>query len=486
MQPPRDTLTVMLTEGPRSMDPANHTATLTGTVLAPMYEGLVRTAEGGSEPLLATRWQTSADGSSWTFTLRPGVRFHDGTIMDAEAVAGTFRRLIDPRSALAAAGKFTPVIASVEVVDSGTVRFHLRKPYADFLTLLGSNQASVVSARGAQSGVLARAADGTGPFRFVSWQPGVAVTEQRNPLYWGARPRLGTLRWLSSSEPSVLYMALRSGDADVAAPLSPVFAARTARNPALRLLHQPGRAFFWIALNTRLAPFDDPRVRQALSYATDRRALVTALLGGFGQGAVAPVAATTPYATADPRRLGYDLAQARRLLTEAGQARGLHIAVATQDDDEALVEALQAMWAKAGVTLDIRRLEGGVYAYEAFATPEAKARDGLGGVLSSWSSGVVPELQLRPLFARASRAPVGANLGFFDDADVDRLLDMAETTSIPAERARLYGAVQRLIIDQAPAVLLYTRDDLVGLRKDVSGVTVAADGVINVAGASKS
>ena len=468
------------------MDPANHTATLTGTVLAPMYEGLVRAGEGGAEPLLATRWQTSADGSSWTFTLRPGVRFHDGTIMDAEAVAASFRRLIDPRSALAAAGKFTPVIASVEAVDPRTVRFHLRKPYADFLTLLGSNQASIVSARGAKAGDLARVADGTGPFRFVSWRPGVAVTERRNPLYWGVRPRLEILRWLSSSEPSVLYMALRSGDADVAAPLSPVFAARTARNPVLHLFHQPGRAFFWIALNTRLAPFDDPRVRQALNYATDRRALVTALLGGFGQGAIAPVAATTPYVAADPQRLGYDLARARRLLTEAGHARGLRIAVATQDDDEAMVEALQAMWAKAGVTLEIRRLEGGVYAYEAFATPEAKARDGLGGVLSSWSSGVVPELQLRPLFARASRAPVGANLGFFDDADVDRLLDQAEATSVPAERTQLYGAVQRLIIDKAPAVLLYTRDDLVGLRKGVSGVTVAADGVINVAGAAKS
>jgi glutathione transport system substrate-binding protein len=281
-------------------------------------------------------------------------------------------------------------------------------------------------------------------------------------------------------------MALRSGEADVAAPLSPVFAARIGRDPALRLIHQPGYAFFWIALNTRLAPLDDPRVRQALSYATDRRALVSALLGGFGQPAVAPVAAITPFAAPDPARLGYDLAEARRLLAQSGHAGGLRIAVAAQEGDEPLLEALQAMWAKAGVTLDIRRLEGGVFAYEAFAGPEDKAREGVGGVLASWSSGVVPELQLRPLFARASAAPAGANLGFFDDANVDRLLDQAEAAAAPPDRARLYGAVQRLVIDEAPAVLLYTRDDLAGLRKGVSGVTVAPDGIIEVAQAAKS
>jgi len=480
-----DALTVMLTEAPRGMDPANHTATLTGTVLAPMYEGLVRTSGGATEPLLASGWTQSADGLDWTFLLRPGVRFHDGAPMNAQAVVVTFQRLIDPASALAAAGKFRPVIASVQALDDRTVRFHLTRPYADFLILLGANQAAIVSPRAVRAGTIATVADGTGPFRFVAWRPNVSVTEARNRDYWGAAPLLRSIRWLSSAEPSVLNMALRNGLADVAGPLSPVFAPRMARDPALRLIHQSGHAFFWVALDTRLPPFDDARVRQALSYATDRAGLVSALLSGFGQPAAAPLADATPYVARDPEHVGYDLAKARQLLAASGHASGLHIAVAVQDSDEAPAEALQAMWAKAGVDLEIRRLEGGVYAAAAFAGPKDKARQGLGGVLASWSSGVVPELQLRPLFASVNAAPAGANLGFFADAEVDRMLDEAEAARSDDERARLYHAVQARIIDEAPDVLLFTRDDLVGLRRGVSGVTIAPDGVILVARAAK-
>jgi glutathione transport system substrate-binding protein len=259
-----------------------------------------------------------------------------------------------------------------------------------------------------------------------------------------------------------------------------VFAVQTARSGALRLLRQPGRTFFWVALNVRMRPFDDPRVREALSLATDRAALVFALLGGFGSPAETPLAASTPYALPPADRLAYDPNRARRLLQAAGWGRGLRIALAAQDSDESIVEALQAMWAKVGVTVEIRRLEGGVYAAAAYAPPQQKAVEGLGGVVASWSSGLVPELQLRPLFARSSAAPAGANLGFFADPRVDRLLDEAESTAEPARRKDLYAAVQTLILCAEPAVLLYTRDDLVGLSRGVRGVRVSPDGALDV------
>jgi glutathione transport system substrate-binding protein len=481
----RGVLTVMLTEAPRGMDPANHTATLTGTVLAPMYEGLVRISGGAPEPLLATGWTQSSDGLDWTFRLRPGVRFHDGASMDAHSVVLSFHRLIDPASPLAAAGKFRPVIASVQALDERTVRFHLAKPYVDFLVLLGANQAAIVSPKAVRAGTIATAADGTGPFRFVAWRPNVSVIEARNHDYWGIAPSLRTIRWLSSAEPSVLNMALRNGLADVAGPLSPVFASRVTTDSALRLIHQPGHAFFWIALDTHLPPWGDPRVRLALSYATDRPGLVSALLSGFGQPASAPLADATPYVSRDPEHVRYDLAKARQLLAASGRASGFRIAVAIQDSDEGPAEALQAMWAKAGVDLEIRRLEGGVYAATAFAGPKEKARQGVGGVLASWSSGVVPELQLRPLFASVNQAPAGANLGFFADPVVDRMLDQAEAVQSSDERGRLYHDIQARIVEDSPDVFLFTRDDLVGLRRGVSGVTIAPDGVILVARAAK-
>ena len=337
------TLTVMQTEGPRSMDPADHTATLTATILDPMYEGLVRqTTAAGTEPLLATRWTPSADGLTWTFVLRDGVRFHDGSSLDAAAVVTSFQRLISPNSALAATGKFIPVIASVEAMNEREVQFRLRKPYADFLTLLGANQASVVSPRAIAAGTVSRRASGTGPFEFVAWRSDESVIQRRNPRYWGPPPAIETVTWTWSSEPSVLYMALRTGETPTSLrgkPLSPAVlprgASRAATNPSLHLIHQNGTAFFWIALNIRLAPFDDARVRQALNYATNRPALVAGLLRGFGQPATAPLASTTPYVHPDPNHVRFDPVYARRLLAEAGQARGLRIAVAVQEADAA-------------------------------------------------------------------------------------------------------------------------------------------------------
>ena len=484
-RPPR-TLAVMQTEGPRSMDPADHTATLTATILDPMYEGLVRqTPFAGTAPLLATHWTASADGRTWTFALRDGVRFHDGSSLNAAAVVASFQRLINPSAALAATGKFIPVIASVDAVNDRQVQFRLKKPYADFLTLLGANQASVVSPRAIESGALSRRASGTGPFEFVAWRSDDSVVQRRNRRYWGAPAAVETLTWTWSSEPSVLYMALRTGDADIAAPLSPVFASRAATNPSLRLIHQNGTAFFWIALNTRLAPFDDARVRQALNYATNRPALVAGLLRGFGQPATAPLASTTPYVHPDLDHVRFDPVYARRLLAQSGQARGLRIAIAVQEADEPLAEALQAMWLDVGVDLEIRRLEGGVYASAAFAPASVKDAEGLGGVLSSWSSGIVPDLQLWPLFSSASAAPAGANLGFFRDRLVDQLLDAAAGAADPGDRDRLYAMVQRRIVDAAPAVLLYTRDDLVGVRRGVSGVSVRPGGELIVSTATK-
>jgi glutathione transport system substrate-binding protein len=161
------------------------------------------------------------------------------------------------------------------------------------------------------------------------------------------------------------------------------------------------------------------------------------------------------------------------------------VAIAVQEADEPLAEALQAMWVDVGVDLEIRRLEGGVYASAAFAPASVKDAEGLGGVLSSWSSGIVPDLQLRPLFSSASCAPAGANLGFFRDPLVDALLDAAACASDPADRDRLYAMVQRRIIDAAPAVLLYTRDDLVGVRRGVSGISVRPGGELIVSNATR-
>jgi len=480
-------LTVMQSEAPRSMDPGDHTASFTASVLEPMYDGLVRrNAALKLEPALATEWSSDGSGTVWTFKLRDGVAFHDGAPFDAAAVVHSLSRFLDPKRGLAAAGRVRAVLAGVRAVDARTVECTLKAPYAGFVALLATDTCLIVSPKADAAGTLGRHAVGTGPFRFVEWRSSDYVLEARNPAYWGAKATFEQLKFGWSSEASVLSMALQTGDADVVNPLPPVFAAMVARNPKLRLLQSDGAFVFWVALNTTLKPLDDVRVRQALNYATDRAALVQALLLGRGKPANSPLAPVTPGydATLDP--YPYDVAKAKALLAAAGVGSGFAMSVAVQEQEAQIGEALQGMWSKVGVKLAVDRMEAGVWTKAAFGTPEQKRAQGVGAVIASWSGGAFnADLQLRPLYATASASPAGANLGFFSDPALDRLLDQAAATLDEAARGRLYDEAQKLINTEAPDVLLYYKQDLVAEDAGLSGVWVLPGGTVMVKDAKK-
>ncbi|GEN60702.1 ABC transporter substrate-binding protein [Acetobacter nitrogenifigens] len=483
-------LTVMLSEPPRTMDPADQNATETASVLEPFYETLLkRDARGTIQPGLATSWRPSADRLVWTFSIRPGVRFHDGAPCDAAAVTRSLQRLIDRKVALAGASVYRAVIASVRQ-DGETVVVTLARPYADFLSLVTLVQSAIVSPVAVEAGELSRRADGTGPFRFVSWRAGEDVFATRNSGYWGVVPAIAAIDWRWSPEPSVLNMALQTGDADVVIPLAPVFARVYAPGQSAAALatvkRQRSAALFWLALNTRLKPLDDARVRRALGLAIDRRALVAGLLDGFGAPACHALTPDIPDAL--PCGAGEDRARidmARALLKEAGQEKGFSVSVVVQEPEEPIAEALQAMWRPLGVVLSIRRQEAGVWVQSAFAPPEEKAREETGMALTSWSAPYVSDLQLRPLYTTGNSAPHGANLGFYNNADIDRMIDAAAQDNQPASRHETLLAIQSTLDRDAPIVPLFTRDTLYGVRNGISGVWAATEGSIRVVDARR-
>jgi glutathione transport system substrate-binding protein len=239
---------------------------------------------------------------------------------------------------------------------------------------------------------------------------------------------------------------------------------------------------FWVALNAKLKPLDDVRVRQALNYATNRAQMVQAILLGYGKPANSPLSPATPGYDAALDPYPFDPDRAKKLLAEAGVPEGFSMSVAVQEPEAQIGEILQAMWSKIGVKLDVRRLESGVWAKAAFANPEQKAADRLGAVIASWSGGAFnADLQLRPLYATASWAPAGANLGFFSDPKLDALIDEAASTADEASRNHFYDQAQMLVNDEAPMVLLYYRSDLVATRANLSGVWVLPGGEVMAA-----
>ena len=319
--PPESRVTIMQLEAPLTMDAEDHTASFTMDVLDPMYESLVRFDENlDVAPSLATKWSVDASGTRWTLELRKGVRFHDGTPFDAQAVVDSFQRLLDPARGLAAASRVRGIVKRVTATGPDTVLFTLTSSYASFLRVLAVTP--IVSPLAEKQGKLSREAVGTGPYKFLEWKTGEYVLEERNEQYWGPRPTIKQLKWIWTSEPVLINMSVLAGAADIVNPLPPIFAEALSRNRKVQLIQGEEARVFWVALNTKSKPLDDIRVRQALNYATDREALVRTQLRGFGTPANSPLAPADFAYDAQTRGYPYDLERAKTLLAKAGYGNG--------------------------------------------------------------------------------------------------------------------------------------------------------------------
>ncbi len=482
------TITIMQSEPPRSMDPGDQTATYTFNMLEPMYEGLVGLdTKGQVIPALATSWHSDDTGTVWTFELRKGVKFHDDTPFDADAVVYNIQRHLDKSRGLAASGRMRNVVESVTADGNDKVVFKLKKTFPSFLTLLTSGAAMMVSPTADKAGSLGMHADGTGPYEFVEYKTGEYVLEKRNPDYWGSAKGSDDLKWTWSDEMSVMNMAIQSGEADIINPVPPQFANVLKNNPNIFLSRSPGSAVFWVSLDTQMKPLDDIRVRQALNFATDKNALVKAVLFGYAKPANSPLASISPGYDSELNDYPYDVAQAKKLLADAGYPDGFNMSIAVQGPDSRTAQVLQAMWKKIGVNLEVKQMESGVWSKAAFADPAEKEKLGVSSVLASWSSGVLGnDHQFRPLYASESFAPGGANLGFYKNADVDTLIDKASSVLDESKRNQMYVKLQKLVSHDAPHVLLYYQDDVYATGKNIKGVQMIPGGTLIVTDATKS
>ncbi|MBE7157524.1 MAG: glycosyl transferase [Rhodospirillales bacterium] len=473
----------MQTEAPRSMDPLNHTATYTTAVLDPMYEALTGfNQQLQIVPVLGTEWHANTAGTQWTVHLRRGVQFHDGTSLTPATALPSFTRLLDPKRGLAGSTTFRAVVQSVTACGSNDLCFALKTPFAAFASLLAITP--LVSPAAEKARTLDGHAVGTGPYRFVEWRTGEHVLEARNDHYWGPKAPFERLRWLWSTESALMNMTLLAREVDVVNPLPPVFAEALRRNRKIHLLEGKSLATYWIALNTQQKPLNDVRVRRALNYATDRDALVHSQLRGYGVPANSPLAPAEFGYDATLQGYPYNPTKAKQLLKECGLESGFTINVAAQEGQVNIVEALAGMWEQIGVHLHIEQMETGVFAGAIFGTPEDKRKAALGGMFASWASqNLDPDHQLGPLYRTENWAPGGANLGFYSNRNLDRLLDQAKAELNDTKRRKLYAQAQQIISNDAPHVLLYYSKDLAAERAGLGQPWLFPGGQLELNGA---
>ena len=275
--------------------------------------------------MLATSWEPSEGGKVWTFKLRQGVKFHDGSPMTADDVVASFQRLVDPANASPAAGAM-PFLKKegVAKVDDHTVRFTLDRPIGTFPYFTQTYNCVILPAD--YAGNFAEKPVGTGPFKLVSYRPQEGATFERNPDYWDPpKPYLDRLEIQTFESPQPMVLALQSGDIQVVQQLSYIDAQGIRNAPGVTLIQADAADHRQLCMRTDMKPFDDKRVRQAVALCFDRPTMVRGLLGGLRRCGERPSDRPDLPGEDRDRPAPGQYAEGPRLLAAAGYPQGFTI-----------------------------------------------------------------------------------------------------------------------------------------------------------------
>jgi ABC-type transport system substrate-binding protein len=477
-----------------SLDPGDGGDVPSVIVHMNLYDTLIRPKWGGGgyAPGLATSWKAAADGRTWTLALRKGVKFHDGTSFDAEAVKVNIDRLIDTKDKLRYGRYFAAIIERAEVVDPLTVRIVTRFP-----TLLLENRLALEWAGMVSPAALKKHGKGirqnpvgTGPYKFKEWLPGDHVTLARNDDYWGGKPALDAVTFRPVKEPSTRVVMVETGQAPVAldVPAAEVVRLRAAKGVEVRV--DPGQRIVFMAFNTKLRPFDDVRVRQALNHAVDKQAIVQHVLGGYAEVMDSPLAPAI-WGYHKVRSYPYDVARAKQLLAAAGYANGFETALYMTPGryfmDKEFAQAVQAQLGAVGVRMRIVNVDWGAHLSSLTRAGEqviAATGEPVPMYVLGWSGATSDaEIIVNALLADEGFPPNGYNAGRFSHSEVNDLAKRANRTVDVEERARLYRRAQEILVGEAPWLFLHVEKQITAVRDNVEGVRVWPNTRVDLTGA---
>jgi len=451
--PPRP-LRIALHSDPLTLDPHLRNEALTYSVMRNLYEGLTAfDAEMRIGPALAASWENPND-LTWVFHLRPGVRFHDGRELTADDVVWSLERARTlPASVF---GSYVVAVDRVRALDRHTVELTTRRPYAILL-----NKLAFVLIVPAGSPPEIRQPVGTGPYRLVSYQPGVRLALRSFDGYWGGASAVGDVDFLPVPSERARVDRLIAGDLDLVHEPGATNLERLRAAPRCRVLEQESLQVVYLLLKTQRPPLADLRVRRAIDLALDRTALVAATLHGeghpVGQMVGRSVFGYAPDITPPPR----DLDAARRLLAEAGYPGGVDLDLEFRPGREP--GEIRRQLAKAGIRL---RLVERPWT-ELYPRLLAHRVDFyLGGILAP--SADASDLFDAMVHSRdAARGYGDANFGDYSNAALDALIDESGSTlDMLARRAQLERCMHLLMEDDA-LIPLYVPWNLFGVRDDV-------------------
>ena len=467
-----------------SLDPSRTTEGETFKVTKNIFETIVDFEEGGTEivPGLAHDWDVAEDGLTYTFHLEEGVKFHDGTDFNAEAVVKNFERWAGGNAEQfpyynsmfgGFEGDEGHVIESVTAEDDNTVVFKLKRPQAPFLKNLAMDMFAIASPTAYEEqgdDEFERNPVGTGPFKFVEWKPNDSITIEKNEDYWqDGLPKLDKVVFRSIPDNSARLNALLAGEIDLADGINPSDGDAIESNDDLQLIERPSMNVGYLGLTVTREPFDNKLVRQAMNYAIDKQAIIDTFFEGRADIAVNPMPPSIEGYNEDIEGYEYDPEKAKELLEEAGYGDGFEMELWAMPvprpympDGQKVAELMQKNLADIGVTAEIVSHEWATYL-------ELAEKGDADAFMLGWTGDNGDPDNF--LYVLLDEDNIGSNnYTYFKHDEMHDLFIEAQTEVDQEKRNELYKKAQEIIHEEAPWVPIAHSTPLLGATKDLSGL----------------
>ena len=466
-----------------SLDPHGSNDVPSSVVQANIYETLVNRNEN-NEIIegLATSWE-QVDETTWSFTLQEGVTFHDGEEFNAEVVKMNLDRVRD--EAVASPRYFLyEMITDVEVMGDYEVQITTEYPFAPLLAHLSHNGGGMISPASIEAdyaaleggsdpgSVISEEPVGTGFFKFDSWNTGSEIKLVKNEEYWGEPVKVDSVTFRVVPDSQVRAADLETGNVHIADPVQPNEVSRINNSGVASVLQTASSSLAYLGFNTEKEPFNDPLVRQAISLAVDREAIISGVYEDYGIPAIGPLAPGIFGYTEDIDAVEYNMDEARALLEEAGMSDGFSTTIWTNDNPQrqAIAVLVQESLAELNIDVEIEVMEFGAYLDQTAAGEHDM-------FILGWSNPTGDaDYGMYALFHSSQKGNPG-NRSFYENPEVDALLDEGRREADPAAREEIYADVAQLLTDDAPMAFLLHTEYLNGVADSVSGFSIDTSGI---------
>lgn len=475
-----------------SLDPSYTTDADSFKVTVNVLETLVKCDNEGNQilPCLAESWSSSEDGLRWVFRLRQGVRFHDGTVFNADAVVFNFHRWMYTNNTYHDGtfiywnyifGGYPGLVSSVDKLSEYSVEIRLNKPYAPFLNALAMNAFSISSPEAIKKykGYLYEHPVGTGPFIFKSWERNKSIVLLRNDNYWNGAAKVSEVEFKVIPSSKTRLEELRQGNIHIADHLSPDDVAEIKFDSNLYLQFRPSFNVGYLALNNDDYPYSKREVRLAINYAIDKEKLINDVFDNLAKPASTYMPPFLWGYNENLETYDYDLDLARKYLVEAGFPNGFKTTLWVMDSAREyfpkplqVAEFIRENLLKVNIDAEIKVFSMNEYLDRLSAGEHEMALIGWTGDYAD------PDNFLYTMLASENAKPgLAGNYSFYKSREADQLLSQARQTTNIVFRRSLYRSLQEIVNYDAPSVPLVHTMPILASRLSVKGYTPMMNGV---------